>query len=86
MMVIMPRPPICIKINIMTCPKILHVDTVGTVTNPVTQTEVAAVNNASMYGIDSPLAELTGRESNILPTNIPNKKLSMMALVVDKLK
>lgn len=61
----------------------LQEETVGTTTKPVTQVEVVAVNRASKKGVDSPLAELIGRESNKAPTNIANKKLNNMKCVVD---
>ena len=54
----------------------LQVVTVGSVTNPVTQVAVVAVNKASTYGIDCPLAELIGKAKRTLPTRIADKKLS----------
>ena len=81
--VIMPSPPICIKSKITICPKILQVVTVGKVTNPVTQVEVVAVNNASIYGTGFPVFELIGKASKMLPINITNRKLSIMTWVVE---
>ena len=63
----------------------LQVDTVGTVTSPVTQMEVVAVNNASIYGTATPVAEQIGNASKMLPINIAKKKLSIMICVVDSL-
>ena len=81
--VISPRPPICIKNKITTCPNTLHVDTVGSVTSPVTQVEVVAVNNASGYGTASPLAELIGNAKSALPTRMVARKLSRIICVVE---
>ena len=60
-------------------------DTVGTVTSPVTQMEVVAVNNASIYGTATPVAEAIGNASKKLPSNMAKKKLSIMTCVVDSL-
>ena len=54
----------------------LHVDTVGSVTSPVTQVEVVAVKSASRYGTASPVAELIGNANSTLPTRIVTRKLS----------
>ena len=64
-------------------PNTLHVDTVGSVTSPVTQVEVVAVKNASRYGTASPLAELIGKTKSPLPTRMVTKKLSNMICVVE---
>jgi hypothetical protein len=83
MIVIRPSPPIWIKSNITTCPKPLHAQTVGSVTSPVTQAEVVAVNSASRYGTASPLAELIGNAKSKLPTRMVTRKLSNMICVVE---
>ena len=61
----------------------LQVDTVGNVTKPVTQVDVVAVNNASMYSTASPVLELIGNDNNIEPNNITDKKLNKSICVVD---
>ena len=61
----------------------LHVETVGRVTSPVTQVAVVAVNRASRYPTEQPLAELIGRTRSRLPKTIVIKKLSRMICVVD---
>ena len=61
----------------------LHVEAVGTVTRPVTQVDVVAVNKASIYGTDIPLAELIGKDSRTLPSKIVAKKLISIICVVD---
>ena len=81
--VIIPRPPICIKSKITTCPNTLQVDTVGSVTSPVTQVEVVAIKSASRYGTASPLAELIGKAKSPLPTRIVVRKLSNIICVVE---
>ena len=81
--VIIPRPPICIKSNITVCPKILQADTVGSVTSPVTQVEVVAVKSASRYGTASPVEELIGNARRMLPAKIVTRKLSSMICVVE---
>ena len=65
-------------------PKTLHVVTVGSVTSPVTQVAVVAVNSASKYGTASPLAELIGSTSSRLPTKITIRKLSIIICVVER--
>jgi hypothetical protein len=62
----------------------LQVETTGNVTSPVTQVEVVAVNNASRYGTDTPLAELIGKAKRMLPSKIAIIKLSKIICVVDK--
>ena len=83
-MVMMPSPPTWISTRITTCPNRLQVVAVGTVTRPVTQVAVVAVNRASMYGTACPSAELTGNESKMLPMNMVIKKPSRMICVVDR--
>ena len=82
-MVMMPRPPICIRSKMTICPNMLQVDTVGSVTSPVTQVEVVAIKSASRYGTASPLAELIGNAKSPLPTRIVKRKLSNMICVVE---
>ena len=48
MTVMTPRPPNWIKNRITICPQTLQVEYVGTVTRPVTQMDVVAVNKASI--------------------------------------
>jgi len=76
MMVITPSPPTCIRIRITICPKTLHVENVGSVTSPVTQVDVVAVNRASIYGTAFPLVELIGSAKRKLPINITRRKLN----------
>ena len=83
-MVMIPSPPICISTKITICPKTLQVVAVGSVTRPVTQVAVVAVNRASMYETLSPFLALIGSDNNALPTNMAIKKLSIMICVVDK--
>ena len=84
MIVMMPRPPIWIRIKITICPNTLHVDTVGSVTSPVTHVAVVAVKSASRYATDSPLAELIGSDRSRLPSKTVTRKLSRMICVVDR--
>ena len=65
------------------CPKTLHVDTVGSVTSPVTQVEVVAVKSASRYGTAFPLEELMGNAKSMLPIRIVTRKLSNIICVVE---
>ena len=58
-------------------------ETVGSVTSPVTQVDVVAVNSASRYGTASPVAELIGNANNALPKRIVTRKLSNMICVVE---
>ena len=67
------------------CPKTLQVVTVGKVTSPVTHVAVVAVNNASIYEIDSPVAELIGSARSTLPTRIAKRKLSKIICEVENL-
>ena len=83
MIVMIPRPPICIKSNMTTCPNILQADTVGSVTSPVTQVAVVAVKIASIYDTASPLAELIGNAKRPLPMKITTRKLSNIICVVE---
>ena len=64
----------------------LQVDTVGSVTSPVTQVEVVAMKSASRYGTASPVAELIGNANSALPTRIVTRKLSNMIWVVESEK
>jgi len=82
-MVMIPRPPICMRSRMTICPNTLHVDTVGIVTSPVTQVEVVAVKSASRYGTASPLAELIGNAKSPLPMKMVTRKLSNMICVVE---
>ena len=84
MTVTMPNPPIWIRSRMTICPNRLHVEAVGRVTSPVTQVEVVDVNSASRYGTASPLAELRGNVSRILPRKMGTRKLSSMICVVDR--
>ena len=65
------------------CPNTLQVETVGSVTSPVTQVDVVAVKRASRYDTGSPVAELIGNASSALPTRIVPRKLSNMICVVE---
>jgi len=58
------------------CPKTLHVEKVGSVTSPVTQVEVVAVNSASIYGTAILLVVLIGNAKRMLPSNITKRKLN----------
>jgi hypothetical protein len=81
--VITPRPPICISTKITICPKTLHDEKVGVTTKPVTHVDVVAVNSASKKGVVSPLAELIGNDNNIAPISIAIRKLNKIICVVD---
>jgi hypothetical protein len=61
----------------------LQLETVGTVTSPVTQVAVVDVNSASRYGTAFPSAELMGSARSRLPTKITARKLSIIICVVD---
>ena len=76
--VITPRPPIWIITRITICPKRLQVEKVGSVTRPVTQVAVVAVNNASVYGMGIWSAELIGSANSRLPSMITLRKLRMI--------
>ena len=82
-MVMIPRPPICMRSRMTICPNTLQVDTVGIVTSPVTQVELVAVKSASRYGTASPLAELIGNAKSPLPMRMVTRKLSNMICVVE---
>lgn len=56
-----------------------------TVTSPVTQVAVVAVNSASMYGTGSLPEELMGRAKRRLPISMAAMKLSNIICVVDRL-
>lgn len=71
------------SINIITCPKRLHEETVGVTTNPVTQVDVVAVKSAFKNGVASPSAELIGNVSNAEPISITIRKLINIICVVD---
>ena len=60
----------------------LHVDTVGTTTSPVTHVAVVAVKRASINGTHSPEAELMGSISKRVPHRIAKRKLSKIKCVV----
>ena len=66
------------------CPNKLHAETVGSVTSPVTHTDVVAVKSASKYGTRLPVAELMGSDKRTLPIKITTKKLSNIVCVVEK--
>jgi hypothetical protein len=61
----------------------LQVETVGSVTSPVTQVDVVAVKSASRNGTLFPVAELIGSDKRMLPIKITPKKLSRMVCVVE---
>ena len=69
----------------MTCPNTLQVLYVGTVTNPVTHSDVVAVNNASIYETDSPAALEIGSHNKILPITIASAKPTAINFAADKL-
>ena len=58
-------------------------DTVGSVTSPVTQVDEVAMKSASRYGTASAPAELMGNASSALPNRIVKRKLSNMICVVE---
>ena len=66
------------------CPNKLQVETVGSVTSPVTHTDVVAVKSASIKGTLFPVAELMGSDKRTLPIKITIKKLSNIVCVVEK--
>jgi len=51
----MPRPPTCIKHNIMVLPNTVKYEPVSTTTNPVTQAAEVAVNTESVHDNESTL-------------------------------
>ena len=81
--VMIPRPPICIKTKMTICPNVLQAEDVVSVTRPVTQVEVVAVKSASMYGTGSLLAELIGNDKSKLPNKMVTRKLNNTICVVD---
>jgi hypothetical protein len=56
---------------------------VGSVTSPVTQVDVVAVKSASRYGTLSPVAELMGNDSKMLPMKTTPRKLNKIVCVVE---
>ena len=58
-------------------------ETVGSVTRPVTHVDVVAVKSASRKGTLLPVAELMGNDKRMLPIKITPKKLSKMVCVVE---
>ena len=71
------------RTKITICPNKLQVETVGSVTSPVTQVDVVAVKSASRNGTLFPVAELMGKDKRMLPIKITPKKLSKMVCVVE---
>ena len=57
---------------------------VVSVTRPVTQVDVVAVNSASKYGTAFPFTELMGSANRLLPRSMAIKKLSNMICVVER--
>ena len=60
----------------------LQAEAVVTVTRPVTQVAVVAVNKASIYAMGFPSAELMGRLKSILPIRIVIKNPRSIICVV----
>ena len=81
MKVTTPKPPIWISSRMTICPNTLQVETVGTVTRPVTQTEVVAVNRASTKETDAPLTVLKGSMRSSVPMTIAARKANMIVCV-----
>ena len=79
--VITPRPPICVKIIIIICPKVVKFS-MGTVMSPVTQVIDVAVKKRSKRLIGTVRA--AGNESAIMPRPIVTKKINMIILSGDK--
>ena len=67
------------------CPNSDQAENVGTVTRPVTQTAVVAVNRESMYGTAFPSAAAMGKCKSNDPKRISNKNPPAMIYVVIKL-
>lgn len=63
----------------------LHVETVGTVTSPVTHDDVVAVKREFKNPTDWFVLELIGSINKHVPININTKKLSINICVVDNL-
>ena len=79
-MLIIPSPPSCISINMTTFLSISFVFYFYYTTNPVTQVDVVAVNNAVTKSVHCPLAELTGNISINVPTIITQRNPTIIIL------
>ena len=79
-----PSPPNWISPRITIFPNTLQVVAVGTVTRPVTHTDVVAVNNASSQYTPFPLADETGRHKRSVPSMIttPNPVIIILSVGV----
>ena len=81
--VITQRPPIWISIRMTNWPKKDQWEKVGTVTSPVTQTEVVAVNSASIKAVLVPPAEETGSIRRSAPQSMDTRKPYARTLVAE---
>ena len=78
--VITPKPPTCAKSAITTCPNRLQCAYVGTVTRPVTHTDVVEVNSA--IPVAFPVFEESGSIKRNVPITIATKNPTAIILVV----
>ena len=69
-MVINPRPPICIREIMTTCPKVLQYVPVSSIMSPVTQVALTAVNMDVLTEVKLPFADETGRQRSRVPSKI----------------
>lgn len=79
-----PRPPICIKMMITTCPNADQYVAVSTTTSPVTQIAEVAVKNEFIKPAHSPLFVENGSNKSIVPSAIAkaNPNAIICALVI----
>ena len=82
-MVIKPRPPIWIRTNKTSCPKMLQWVKVSTRTRPVTQVALVEVKRAVINGVHSPFRLETGSIRSMVPIKMSNRKPSAIICVPD---
>jgi len=73
--VMIPKPPICISIRIISLPNGEKKAPVSLTINPVTHTALVAVNKLSISAVSFPGAKAIGRLNNTAPINMAVKKL-----------
>ena len=77
--VITPKPPICISSMIIVCPSTVNVAGTSTVVNPVTQTALVTVNNESIHDRCTPCWMQRGINKRPEPTSMISRKLTAIS-------
>ena len=75
-MVITPKPPICISSMMTICPSTVNVVGTSIVVKPVTQTALVAVNSESIHDKCTPCWTQRGISRRPEPTSMMNRKLT----------